>query len=83
MSQVTDSDPEPNAAHVVVVVTVEDVNDNTPMFVQQPFHTLVSAEAKQGDVVKKVRIQEESESLEKERTLKRDKRQFAMILGCG
>ena len=49
-----DSNPEPHTAHVVVSVTVEDVNDNAPMFVKQPFQTIVSTDAEHGEIIKKV-----------------------------
>ena len=49
-----DSNPEPHTAHMVVLVTVEDENDNSPMFVKQPFQTIVSTDAQHGEIVKKV-----------------------------
>ena len=49
-----DSNPEHHTAHVVVSVTVEDVNDNAPMFVKQPFQTIVSTDAEHGEIIKKV-----------------------------
>ena len=41
-------------AHVVVMVTVLDENDNAPMFVNQPYHSVVSFDAAEGEVVKRV-----------------------------
>lgn len=52
--EVVEESAVPRVAHVVVSVVVDDVNDNAPMFVKQPFHTIVSADAKLGDVIKKV-----------------------------
>ncbi|XP_076446580.1 protocadherin Fat 1-like isoform X2 [Babylonia areolata] len=52
--QVTDSNPEPRTAHAVVLVRVEDVNDNAPMFVKQPFRTVVPTDAEYGETVKRV-----------------------------
>ncbi|KAK7449354.1 hypothetical protein BaRGS_00040023, partial [Batillaria attramentaria] len=52
--QVVDSNREPRTAHVVVLVTVLDQNDNAPMFVKQPFQTIVSTDAAHGETIKKV-----------------------------
>ncbi|XP_041359153.1 protocadherin Fat 1-like isoform X2 [Gigantopelta aegis] len=41
-------------AHVVVMVTVLDENDNAPMFVNQPYHSVVSFDAAEGEIVKRV-----------------------------
>ncbi|XP_076467657.1 protocadherin Fat 1-like [Babylonia areolata] len=51
--EVTSSIPR-HIAHVVVSVKVEDENDNAPMFVSQPFQTVISADSEAGDVVLKV-----------------------------
>lgn len=41
-------------AHTIVEVTVEDENDNSPMFVQQPYHAVLVYDAPLGHVVKQV-----------------------------
>ncbi|XP_058883158.1 protocadherin Fat 1-like isoform X5 [Acipenser ruthenus] len=41
-------------AHVVVKVTVEDVNDNAPMFVNLPYYALVQADADIGHAIRQV-----------------------------
>ncbi|XP_052793607.1 protocadherin Fat 1-like isoform X3 [Mya arenaria] len=41
-------------AHAVVKVTVEDENDNAPMFVQQPYHSVLVYDAPLGHIVKQV-----------------------------
>ncbi|MGH0159302.1 UNVERIFIED_CONTAM: hypothetical protein FKN15_036965 [Acipenser sinensis] len=41
-------------AHVVVKVTVEDVNDNAPMFVHLPYYALVQADADIGHAIRQV-----------------------------
>ncbi|XP_041081573.1 protocadherin Fat 1-like isoform X3 [Polyodon spathula] len=41
-------------AHVVVKVTVGDVNDNAPMFVNLPYYALVQADADIGHVIRQV-----------------------------
>ncbi|KAL1114860.1 hypothetical protein AAG570_007684, partial [Ranatra chinensis] len=41
-------------AHVPVNITVLDINDNCPMFVNLPYFAVVSIDAKKGDVVTKV-----------------------------
>ncbi|XP_050721222.1 fat-like cadherin-related tumor suppressor homolog [Eriocheir sinensis] len=43
-----------NVAHVLVHVAVMDVNDNEPVFLNQPFHALVSTVSPRGHVVTKV-----------------------------
>ena len=35
---------------------VEDENDNAPMFVKQPFQTIVSTNAEHGEIIKKVSV---------------------------
>ncbi|KAK6173109.1 hypothetical protein SNE40_016628 [Patella caerulea] len=51
---VEDSKTPPRYAHVVVNVLINDENDNTPMFLNQPYYSAVSVESKEGDVIKKV-----------------------------
>ncbi|XP_065581741.1 protocadherin Fat 3-like [Artemia franciscana] len=41
-------------AHATVKVTIEDVNDNKPIFVNQPYHAIVKTSAQKGDVIGKV-----------------------------
>ncbi|XP_043918442.1 protocadherin Fat 1 [Protopterus annectens] len=41
-------------AHVVVRVTVEDVNDNIPFFVGLPYYTVVQVDAEAGHVIRQV-----------------------------
>lgn len=43
-----------DVAHVVVTVTVEDVNDNKPMFVNLPYNALVQMDAEVGQVIRQV-----------------------------
>lgn len=47
--------PKPRVAHVVVNVTILDINDNCPMFVNLPYYAVVSVDAHKGDVITKVR----------------------------
>ncbi|XP_077427254.1 protocadherin Fat 1a isoform X3 [Vanacampus margaritifer] len=53
--EVNKEDPSEDTAHVVLTVTVEDVNDNTPVFVNLPYHALVQIDAEEGQVVRQVR----------------------------
>ncbi|KAH9487879.1 long-chain fatty acid transporter fat1 [Bulinus truncatus] len=53
--KVQDSKSNELSAHVVVLVTVLDENDNPPMFVNQPYHCTVSGDAKDGEVIQVVR----------------------------
>lgn len=43
-------------AHVLVHVSVTDINDNAPVFVNLPYYSLVALEAKKGDFIQKVSI---------------------------
>jgi len=43
-------------AHCLVNVTIVDVNDNAPVFVNQPYFVVVPVDARVGDVVKMVTI---------------------------
>ncbi|XP_035227160.1 fat-like cadherin-related tumor suppressor homolog isoform X3 [Stegodyphus dumicola] len=44
----------PQTAHILVEVTVTDVNDNPPIFVNLPYYSVVPMEAQQGYIVRKV-----------------------------
>ncbi|XP_063239987.1 LOW QUALITY PROTEIN: fat-like cadherin-related tumor suppressor homolog [Bacillus rossius redtenbacheri] len=44
----------PNVAHVVVNITILDINDNCPMFVNLPYYAVVSVDAMKGDFITKV-----------------------------
>lgn len=44
----------PRVAHVMVNVTILDINDNCPMFVNLPYYAVVSVDALKGDTVTKV-----------------------------
>jgi hypothetical protein len=39
----------------MVNVTILDINDNCPMFVNLPYYAVVSVDAQKGDVITKVR----------------------------
>lgn len=52
--EVTREDKSKDGAHVLVTVTVEDVNDNKPMFVNLPYHALVQMDAAEGQVIRQV-----------------------------
>lgn len=41
-------------AHVPINVTILDINDNAPMFVNLPYYAIVSIDAKKDDLVTKV-----------------------------
>lgn len=45
---------KPRIAHVVVNVTVMDINDNCPMFVNLPYYAVVSVDDEKGSVIAKV-----------------------------
>lgn len=44
----------PRIAHVIVNVTVLDINDNCPMFVNLPYYAIVSVDAERGSLITKV-----------------------------
>lgn len=46
---------KPRVAHVIVNVTILDINDNCPMFVNLPYYAVVSVDAQKGSVITKVR----------------------------
>lgn len=52
--EVTREDKSPDMAHVLVTVTIEDINDNPPMFVNLPYHALVQKDAEVGQVIRQV-----------------------------
>lgn len=52
--EVTEEKKPEEAAHILVSVTVEDVNDNKPMFVNLPYHALVQWDAEEGHVIRQV-----------------------------
>ncbi|XP_029031863.2 fat-like cadherin-related tumor suppressor homolog isoform X7 [Osmia bicornis bicornis] len=52
-SQMPDRE-KPRVAHVIVNVTILDINDNCPMFVNLPYYAVVSVDAQKGDVITKV-----------------------------
>lgn len=45
---------KPRVAHVLVNVTVMDVNDNCPMFVNLPYYAVVSVDDAKGSIIAKV-----------------------------
>uniref|UniRef100_A0A7N8XKY0 FAT atypical cadherin 1a n=1 Tax=Mastacembelus armatus TaxID=205130 RepID=A0A7N8XKY0_9TELE len=51
---VTRGDKSEDEAHVLLTVTVEDMNDNKPMFVNLPYHALVQMDAEEGHVIRQV-----------------------------
>ncbi|KAK2918784.1 protocadherin Fat 1a isoform X2 [Channa argus] len=52
--EVTREDRSDDGAHILLTVTVEDVNDNKPMFVNLPYHALVQMDAEEGQVIRQV-----------------------------
>nr|CAD7395413.1 unnamed protein product [Timema poppensis] len=48
------SGEKPRVAHVMVNVTILDINDNCPMFVNLPYYAVVSVDAQKGDVITKI-----------------------------
>ncbi|XP_031780785.1 fat-like cadherin-related tumor suppressor homolog isoform X4 [Nasonia vitripennis] len=46
--------PTQRVAHTIVNVTVLDINDNCPIFVNLPYYAVVSVDAQKGDVIMKV-----------------------------
>ncbi|BES90547.1 Laminin G domain [Nesidiocoris tenuis] len=48
------NDRDIRVAHVPVNITVLDINDNCPMFVNLPYYAVVSVDAHKGDVITKV-----------------------------
>ena len=54
--QVSDARTPPRLAHAIVHISVVDVNDNAPMFVNQPYFASVSVESDVGHVIKQVSL---------------------------
>ncbi|XP_073463897.1 protocadherin Fat 1 isoform X4 [Aquarana catesbeiana] len=52
--QVTDEQKPPRVAHVLVKVFVEDINDNSPVFVNLPYYAMVQVDADVGDIIRHV-----------------------------
>uniref|UniRef100_A0A672YLW5 Protocadherin Fat 1-like n=1 Tax=Sphaeramia orbicularis TaxID=375764 RepID=A0A672YLW5_9TELE len=52
--EITREDKSEDGAHILVTITVEDVNDNKPMFVNLPYHALVQMDAEEGHVILQV-----------------------------
>ncbi|XP_019899394.2 protocadherin Fat 1a isoform X4 [Esox lucius] len=52
--EVTREDASAEVAHVLVTVSVEDMNDNQPMFVNLPYHALVQIDAEEGQAIRQV-----------------------------
>nr|XP_047934269.1 protocadherin Fat 1 isoform X2 [Anser cygnoides] len=52
--EVTEEHKPSVVAHIVVKVTVEDVNDNAPFFVNLPYYAVVKVDAEVGHVVRRV-----------------------------
>ncbi|KAG8592191.1 hypothetical protein GDO81_000433 [Engystomops pustulosus] len=52
--EVTDEHKPPRVSHVLVTVTVDDVNDNSPVFVNLPYYAMVPVDAQVGDVIRYV-----------------------------
>lgn len=45
---------KPRVAHVIVNVTILDINDNCPMFVNLPYYAVVSVDDPRGSIITKV-----------------------------
>ncbi|KAG9335984.1 hypothetical protein JZ751_003383 [Albula glossodonta] len=52
--EVTREERSSGLAHMVVTVTIEDENDNPPMFVNLPYHALVQMDAEEGQAIRQV-----------------------------
>uniref|UniRef100_A0A4W5NWP6 FAT atypical cadherin 1a n=1 Tax=Hucho hucho TaxID=62062 RepID=A0A4W5NWP6_9TELE len=52
--EVTREDTSSEVAHIPVTVTIEDVNDNQPMFVNLPYQALVQVDAEEGQAIRQV-----------------------------
>ncbi|XP_058804510.1 fat-like cadherin-related tumor suppressor homolog isoform X2 [Phymastichus coffea] len=46
--------PKQRVAHTIVNVTVLDINDNCPIFVNLPYYAIVSVDAQKGEIIMKV-----------------------------
>ncbi|CAI9732107.1 protocadherin Fat 1 isoform X3 [Octopus vulgaris] len=49
-----DSQQEPRYARAIVHVEIADQNDNPPIFVNQPYNSVISVESKIGDLIKQI-----------------------------
>ncbi|XP_053559873.1 protocadherin Fat 1 isoform X2 [Bombina bombina] len=52
--EVTDQQKPPRVAHILVKVTVEDINDNVPVFVNLPYYAMVQIDAELSHVIRHV-----------------------------
>ncbi|KAM4809573.1 LOW QUALITY PROTEIN: protocadherin Fat 1 [Rhinophrynus dorsalis] len=52
--EVTDEQKPPRVAHVLVKVIIEDINDNSPVFVNLPYYAMVQVDAEVGHVIRYV-----------------------------
>ncbi|XP_077135758.1 protocadherin Fat 1 isoform X2 [Ranitomeya variabilis] len=52
--EITDEQKPPRVSHVLVKVTVEDTNDNIPVFVNLPYYAMVALDAEIGDIIRYV-----------------------------
>uniref|UniRef100_A0A8C3V4R9 FAT atypical cadherin 1 n=1 Tax=Catharus ustulatus TaxID=91951 RepID=A0A8C3V4R9_CATUS len=52
--EVTEENKPSVVAHIVVKVTVEDVNDNAPFFVNLPYYAVVKVDSEAGHVIQRV-----------------------------
>lgn len=52
--EVTSEHKPPKVAHVLVKVFVEDINDNSPVFVNLPYYAMVQVDAEEGHVIRYV-----------------------------
>ncbi|XP_068134762.1 protocadherin Fat 1 isoform X2 [Hyperolius riggenbachi] len=50
--EVTNEHKPPIVAHVLVKVTVEDINDNSPVFVNLPYYAMVQVDAMVGHIIR-------------------------------
>jgi protocadherin Fat 1/2/3 len=56
VAEARDGRSPPRVAHAVVRITIQDINDNAPVFLHQPYFALVPVEAEVGSVVRKVTV---------------------------
>ncbi|XP_063314156.1 protocadherin Fat 1 isoform X2 [Pelobates fuscus] len=52
--EVTDEQKPPKVAHVLVKVTIKDVNDNRPVFLNLPYYAMVQVDAEVGHIIRHV-----------------------------
>ncbi|KAM9329220.1 protocadherin Fat 1 [Gastrophryne carolinensis] len=52
--EVTSEHKPPKVAHVLVKLFIEDINDNSPVFVNLPYYAMVQADAEEGHVIRHV-----------------------------